>query len=111
MRIGIKSYLLRCLESDLLEHNAVPFADKIMINDASVVQVLNPRTARPFSVWRTSVCIIHKYYMLNSRKTAALTLSRMCIASTRQKRSNGTRKMVATSTVIPKNGRTFYVSM
>ena len=25
MRIGIKSYLLRSLESDLLEHNAVPF--------------------------------------------------------------------------------------
>ena len=29
MRIGIKSYLHRCLESDLREHNAVPFADTI----------------------------------------------------------------------------------
>ena len=39
MRIGIKSYLLRCLESDLREHNAVPFADTIII-DAALVQVL-----------------------------------------------------------------------
>ena len=60
MRIGINSYLLRCLESDLLEHNAVSFADTIIIDDAAIVQVLNSRTARKFKEYnRTSVCALH----------------------------------------------------
>ena len=57
MRIEIKSYLLRCLESDLLEHNAVPFADTIILDGAAVVQVLNPRTARTFKEYRARVFV------------------------------------------------------
>ena len=50
---------------------------------------------------------LHHTSLLNSRKATALTLSRMCIASTRQKRCNGTRKRVAASTVIPNNWKDF----
>ena len=51
MRIGIKPDLLRCLESDLLEHNADPAAGAIglMLDGAAVVQMLNPRTVRTFN--------------------------------------------------------------
>ena len=44
MRIGTKSDLLRCLESDLLERTTVHVVDAKITDDAAVVQMLNPRT-------------------------------------------------------------------
>ena len=55
MRIGIKSDLLRCLESDLLEHNAVPVADAVIIDGAAIVQMLNHGTARTFKEYEELV--------------------------------------------------------
>ena len=43
-----KIIYIRCLESDLLEHNAVPFADTVIIDGAAIVQMIYPRPARPF---------------------------------------------------------------
>ena len=111
MRIGIKSYLLRCLESDLLEQNAFPVADVIILDGAAVVQMLNPGTARTFKEYGelvfapyisaqlkkcSRVDLVWDVYVLGSLK-----------ASTRQKRGKGTRKRVAASTVMPKNWTDF----
>ena len=53
MRIGIKSYLLRCLESDLLD-------------GAAVVQVLNPRTARTLKEYGEHVFAPYIYAQLEN---------------------------------------------
>ena len=48
MRIGVKAYLLRCLESDLLENNGAPMADATILDGTAVVQMLNPGTFQEY---------------------------------------------------------------
>ena len=111
MRIGIKSDLLRCLESDLPEHNAVPVADAIILDGAAIVQMLNPGTARTFKEYGERVLAPYISAQLEKSSRVDLVwdvyLPASLKASTTQKRGKGTRKRVAASTVMPKNWKDF----
>ena len=111
MRIGIKSDLLRCLKSDLPEHNAVPVADAIILDGAAIVQMLNPGTARTFKEYGERVLAPYISAQLEKSSRVDLVwdvyLPASLKASTRQKRGKGTRKRVAASTVMPKNWKDF----
>ena len=111
MRIRIKSDLLRCLKSDLLEHSAFPVADAMIVDGLAVVQMINPGRARTFKECGelvfapyisaqlekcSRVDIVWDVYVLASLK-----------ASPRQKRGKSTRKRVAASTVMPNNWTDF----
>ena len=111
MRIGIKSDLLRCLESDLIEHNTVPVADAIIIDGAAVVQMLNPGTARTCKEYGEQVFAPYISAQLEKSNRVDLVwdvyLPASLKASTRQKRAKGTRKRVAASIVMPNNWKDF----
>ena len=55
MRIGIRSYLLHCMDSDMHETNSVHVADAIIVDGASVVQMVNHGTSIMFQKLRQSV--------------------------------------------------------
>lgn len=115
MRIGVNADLLRCLESDLIKNNSAPVADATIIDGAAVVQMLNPGTSRTFQEYGERV--FAPYISVQLEKSIRIDLvwdvylPASLKASTRQKSGKGTRKRVAPSTVLPKNGGTSFESM
>lgn len=111
MRSGSKADLLHCLESDLPEHNDTPVVDAIIIDGAALVQMLNPGTSKTFQEYAENVFAPHVSALLKRNRRVDLVwdvyLPESLKASTREKRGKGTRKRVASTTVMPKNWKDF----
>ena len=103
---GSKADLLHCLESDLREHNDTPVVDAIIIDGAALVQMLNPGTSKTFQEHAENVFAPHVSALLKRNHRVDLVwdvyLPESLKVSTREKRGKGTRKRVASTTVLPK---------
>lgn len=111
MRSGVKADLLHCLESDSPEHNSAHVVDATILDGAAVVQMLNPGTSKTFQEYGENVFAPYISAQLERSSRVDLVwdvyLPASLKASTRQKRGKGTRKRVASTTVMPKNWKDF----
>ena len=87
----------------------------MILDGAAVVQMQNCGTTRTFKDYGELVIALYISAQLEKCNRVDLVWDVYVLASlkasTRQKRGKGTRKRVAASTVMPKNWKTFYVSM
>ena len=107
----MKAELLHCLESNLPENRSTPVVDAIVLDGAAVVQMLKPGTSKTFQEYADTV--FAPYISSQLQKTDRFDLvwdvylPDSLKATAREKRGKGTRKRVASSTVMPKNWKQF----
>ena len=122
LRLGTKSDIINCLEKlvpttddDLFDVQAPstdkPTVDVVILDDAAIVNMLKPGTARTFSDYASEVFLPHVMKQLQNVQRLDVVWDEYVHGSlkayTRSTRGKGSRRCVESSNAVPKNWMEF----
>lgn len=111
LRGGVKADLLKCLPYTTPQSPAQPAVDAVILDGAVIVQMLEPRTARTFDEYSTTVFAPYVLKHLETAKRVDLVWDvyqdDSLKKSLREKRGAGQRRKVVDSTRIPRDWKGF----
>ena len=111
LRLGNKSDLLKCLESNIDPVSDSPPADAVILDGPAVVHILMPKDSKTFEDYATRIFLpyISKQFQNACRVDLVwdIYLADSLKAFTRKTRGSGIRRRVTEATKIPKNWSQF----
>jgi hypothetical protein len=111
LRLGTKADLMPCLETDVVAPADSPVVDAKFLDEAAIVQMLNPGTAKTFQEYADQVFVPHVSTQLANTRRIDIVWdvyqSDSLKSTTRNKRGKGIRRRVVPAAAMPKNWKDF----